>query len=545
MEHQLQHAPQAALAADEADRDAKVLVEAPGGARPGAAEGLALGLVVQGRKEFGDVRPHPLGAEVKVPGKDDPLDAGGQQPVQGPVQLRVHLPVVLFATQGDDPQTAIVLGVDVELRPLRTVQPVEDLRVPGRSGHGRRQALPGLDPGDDALPALGADQGQDAAAKLGAQLADAVEAGQGRPPLVQQQGRRLEQGAEEARLQGLLRRRIQGPVHQGAEVIRRIPVGALVLAPHQGRGRLEEGTIDPGEVIQAGPGQEGRPPAADGVVGAEGVGPQPPADELVQFPVGQVAGLVGGGPGQGQAAEEHVQDEGPAVRHRNRHQTQGPEQAGDGGVRRLDALEHLVDGMGKAGVGDADTELGPREAGGDGADGDPGKGLAEQAVMGALERQVLGDGLQQKARLQAGQERWQPVAIVGQADDVAQHPVGPLRPQRGRQLAGLAGLGSAATGKVEGHQGHAPGLQARAELHQLAGADDAVGPGDDHAAARARRAKDLRHQVRRADGRPAVAEEVQDGPQPQGGEGRGAQGFGHGGSPRSAALVIATSQPVG
>ena len=134
---QLEHAAQAALAVEEADRRAELVVQPPRGAAPGGGDAVALLLVVERREELRSVGAHQLRRQVEVAGEDDPLDPLGAQPVDRAVELGVDVPVVALAAERDDADLAVVLGVDVELLPLGRGDAVERLRVPrARGGRG-------------------------------------------------------------------------------------------------------------------------------------------------------------------------------------------------------------------------------------------------------------------------------------------------------------------------------------------------------------------------------------------------------------------------
>ncbi len=272
-----------------------------------------------------------------------------------------------------------------------------------------------------------------------------------------------------------LGRVVQSPVDERTEVVHRVPVGTAlhVLLEHL-RG-CEQGAVDRLEVVQTRPGEEVRARRADRVVGAERVRPQVAAHELVDLPERHVGGLVEAGRRQGEAAEQDVEHERPAVGDRHRDEPQRPQQLGDRGGFGLDGLEDLVDLVWKGRMGDAHAELGRRETRGHRPDLDVREGRPEDVVVGALEVELLRDRLEQEARPEGCEQVRQPAAVVGQPDDVAHDgggAVGPERPDQPRVVTREA-VGDA--GEVERDDRNGVGRKARTELHGLAGANDAVG----------------------------------------------------------------------
>jgi hypothetical protein len=79
------------------------------------------------------------------------------------------------------------------------------------------------------------------------------------------------------------------------------------------------------------------------------------ADELVDLPERHVDRPVIAQAGQGQTAEQNVENERPVIAHRHRDQAEGPQEVGDVGWLGLDDLPDLVDLVGKGRMSDADT----------------------------------------------------------------------------------------------------------------------------------------------------------------------------------------------
>ena len=304
-----------------------------------------------------------------------------------------------------------------------------------------------------------------------------------RAPLVEHEARHLEHRPHDAHAELLVLGRCERPVHQRAEVVGRVPGLPGVLALDQLRRGREQLAVARAQVVEARPGQEVRALGADRVVGAERVGAEQPADQLVGLPERQVGRAVDAQPGERHAAEQNVEHERPVVAHRDRDQPERPQELRRRRGPGLDHLPHLVDLVRERGVSDPHAQLLAREARCDGADLDSGKRLAEQLVVRALDLEDLGNGLEQEARLERLQLLRQPPPVVCEAHDIPHDARRPLPTERLRQARPLATDAVRSAREVERHDAHAERLEPRAELHGLARADDAGGARDDERAA--------------------------------------------------------------
>ena len=105
-------------------------------------------------------------------------------------------------------------------------------------------------------------------------------------------------------------------------------------------------------------------------------------------------------PGQGQSAEEHIEQERPVIAHREGDQAERPEEVGHRGGLRFDDLPDLVDLMRKRRMGDPHPQLGAGESRGDGTDLEARVRLPEDPVVLPLELQDLRDRFQEELRAQ-------------------------------------------------------------------------------------------------------------------------------------------------
>ena len=170
---------------------------------PGGSDSESGGFVLEGGEELGRVGANELAGEVEVARDNRPVDAGGLQPVDRPVELGVDVPVVGLATQGDDAHRAVVLGVDVELLPFWSRQPLQLTGMPGGLGGGRLEGVISLDDRPCLVRPKASYERQHAVAQLRADLADGIHVRQVGPVLGQHQSCHLDQGSDGSAPPGL------------------------------------------------------------------------------------------------------------------------------------------------------------------------------------------------------------------------------------------------------------------------------------------------------------------------------------------------------
>jgi len=234
-------------------------------------------------------------------------------------------------------------------------------------------------------------------------------------------------------------------------MVRRVPVGAAVLVLFKDRRGFEEGAVVLRQMVQTRPGEKVRTAGADGVVGPERIRSEHTADELVHLPERHVGDLVEAGAGEGETAEQNVEHERPVVADRDRNQAEGPQQLRDLGRLRLRRPEDLV--------------------------------------VRPLDLEIFGHRLEQEPWRESVELGWQVASVISEPDHVAHDRGGTVGAKGANQTWVLGTDAVRHPGKIERHDRHPEGLEPRAELHGLAGADDAVGAGDDECTSMRRRAE--------------------------------------------------------